>query len=76
MSSTSKIRIWFLMLCEKNTSFRLNPLLPKIAPSQAFLFPQARVAALIDVLSTTSPSRISQNLVIMFAIVSIKTPTI
>lgn len=35
MSSTFDIRIWFLMPGEKSTSFRTDPLLPKIGPLHA-----------------------------------------
>jgi hypothetical protein len=76
MSSTVDIKIRFLMPCEKNTSFRPDPLLPKIVLLQASLFPQAPYASLPQVFPTTRPSQIWQKTIIIFAIINIKTPTI
>jgi hypothetical protein len=76
MSLPMEIKIWFLIPREKNASFRPELLLPKIVPSQAFLSPQTPDASPVHVLPITSPSQIRQKLLIIFAIVNIKTPKI
>lgn len=76
MSSTVKIKIRFLMPCEKKTSFRPDPLLPKIVLSRVFLFPQARGAFSHAYPAYHMPIAEPGKPLIILAIVNIKTPTI
>ena len=62
MSSTSEIRIWFLMLCEKNTSFRSDPLSSEIGPLQALLLRHPVCAATVDVALMPDPTKSPKSL--------------